>query len=130
MCNDLDVGKPLTLQRGVVLLEGLIAVLIFSFGILLIVGLQANSMRMASQAKMRIDASFIANQRLATIWAERNSLSSYVETNTPMTELPSGTRSTAVNGNQVTVTVTWKVPGDSSDYSFVTTSNIVFNPIT
>ena len=63
--------RPLGSQeKGSVLLEGLIAILIFSFGILAIVGLQANSMRITTDAKMRIDASNIANQRVGIMWTD------------------------------------------------------------
>jgi len=44
------------------LLEALIAILIFSLGILAIVGLQAASVKSAGDAKYRSDASLLANQ--------------------------------------------------------------------
>ncbi len=61
-------------QTGVALLEALIAVLVFSFGILAVVGLQANAMRITTDAKMRIDASNIANQRVGEMWADSANL--------------------------------------------------------
>ena len=50
------------------LLEALISILIFSIGILGIVGLQANSIKMSSDAKYRSDASLLANQYLGSMW--------------------------------------------------------------
>jgi len=44
------------------LLEALIAVLIFSMGILAIVGMQASAVRATSDAKYRSDASMLANE--------------------------------------------------------------------
>jgi len=61
-------------QGGVVLLEGLIAIVIFAFGVLAIVGMQASTMRATSDAKYRVDASFLINQTLGQMWADRNNL--------------------------------------------------------
>jgi len=55
-------------QRGSMLLEALISILIFSIGILAIIGLQAASIKMSSDAKYRSDASFLANQLVAQMW--------------------------------------------------------------
>lgn len=50
------------------LLEGLIAVLIFSLGILAIVGMQAAAVKASSDAKYRSDAGLLANQLIGTMW--------------------------------------------------------------
>lgn len=57
-------------QRGSMLLEALIAIVIFSIGILAIVGLQANSIKMSTDAKFRSDASLLANQYISAMWAD------------------------------------------------------------
>ncbi|OIQ86357.1 hypothetical protein GALL_317980 [mine drainage metagenome] len=49
-------------QAGSVVLEALIGILIFSMGILAIVGLLAASTKSAGDAKYRLDASQLANQ--------------------------------------------------------------------
>ncbi|MFZ5512003.1 MAG: type IV pilus modification PilV family protein [Pseudomonadota bacterium] len=65
-------------QAGAVLLEALVAILVFSFGVLAIVGLQASSIKSSSDAKYRADAAFLANQILGMMWADaRANLSSY-----------------------------------------------------
>ena len=110
-------------EQGSALLEGLIAVLIFSFGILALVGLQANSMRIATESKMRIDASYIANQQLGLMWSDLENLASFVGEEDVST-LPNGKVTTAVNGDQVTVTVTCSVPGDAQTYSFQNVARI------
>ena len=56
-------------QSGSVLLEALIAILIFSMGILAIVGLQANAFNSVGEAKYRLEASYVANQVISTMWA-------------------------------------------------------------
>jgi len=64
-------------QRGSVLLEALIALLIFSMGILAIVGMQAVAIKNSADAKYRADASYLANQILGQMWADRPNLASY-----------------------------------------------------
>jgi len=50
------------------LLEGLISILLFSIGILAIVGLQATSIKISGDAKYRSDASLLANQLIGQMW--------------------------------------------------------------
>ena len=108
-------------QEGVALLEALIAILIFSFGVLGIVGLQGAMVKGTTQAKSRTDASFIAQRRVAMIWADPDpaTISNFSEVDTPVTELPAGLRTTAVTlagtknkDADVVVTVRWTVPGE------------------
>lgn len=62
-------------QSGVVLLETLVAILIFSLGILGIIGLQAGMISGASEAKYRTEAGFFANRLLADMAAaDRSSM--------------------------------------------------------
>ncbi|WP_371323642.1 hypothetical protein VX159_14770 [Dechloromonas sp. ZY10] len=110
-------------QQGVAILEALIAVLLFSFGILALVGLQASSMRLASDAKLRVDASYLANQKIGEMWADFGNLSGHAGT-VEVSELPAGTMTTVVAGDKVTVTITWKTPGASSTNSFVSIARI------
>ncbi len=56
-------------QTGVMLLEALIALLIFSVGILAIVGMQASAFQDVGEAKFRSDAAFLANQVIADMWS-------------------------------------------------------------
>jgi type IV pilus assembly protein PilV len=53
------------LQSGFTLIEVLVSVLIFSFGILGLVGLQANAIKMSTDAQQRAEATFLADQLLA-----------------------------------------------------------------
>jgi type IV pilus assembly protein PilV len=61
-------------QRGVMLLEALIAILIFSMGILAIVGLQVNSIKLSNDSKYRGDASLVVNRYIGQMWMNHNSL--------------------------------------------------------
>lgn len=110
-------------QQGVAILEALIAVLLFSFGILALVGLQASSMRLASDAKLRVDASYLANQKIGEMWADFENLSGHAGT-VELSELPEGKMTTVVAGDKVTVTITWKTPGASATNSFVSIARI------
>lgn len=56
--------------KGSSLLEGLIAILIFSVGVLALMGMQANAINSVSEAKYRTDAAFPANQLLGNMWAD------------------------------------------------------------
>jgi type IV pilus assembly protein PilV len=56
-------------QSGSMLLEGLIAILLFSVGILAVVGLQAASVKLVGDAQYRSDASLLANQLIGQMWA-------------------------------------------------------------
>lgn len=55
-------------QSGSLLLEALIAILIFSMGILAIVGMQAAAVRQAGDAKFRSDANLLVNQLIGQMW--------------------------------------------------------------
>ncbi|MFA6970842.1 MAG: hypothetical protein WC208_05505 [Gallionella sp.] len=57
-------------QQGSVLLEALIAFLIFSMGILGVIGLQATVINNTLDARYRTDAAFLANQIIAQIWGD------------------------------------------------------------
>ena len=52
------------------LLEALIALLLFSMGILGLMGLQAIAVKNTADAKYRTDAAFLANQIIGQMWAE------------------------------------------------------------
>jgi type IV pilus assembly protein PilV len=57
-------------QAGAFLLEALIGLLIFSFGILGIVALQAQSMRFTNDAELRAEATYLANSLISQMWTD------------------------------------------------------------
>ena len=112
-------------QQGIILIEAMVAILIFSIGVLGIVGLQAAMIKNTSEAKYRTDASFIAQQRIGAMWSDHNNLADYIENNSDISALlPNGTRTTAQSGVQITVTVTWQQPGEVQ-HNFTTTASII-----
>jgi type IV pilus assembly protein PilV len=116
-------------QGGVMLLEVLIGILIFSIGILAMLGMQAVGMRNTIESKYRSEASYLANQIIGTMWVDRGNLPSYDDAgagNSRRTNwvaevqarLPQATGANApsilVNGTQVTVTMRWLRPGEQA----------------
>ena len=118
-------------QEGVMLLEALIGMLIFSVGILAMLGMQATAMRATIDAKYRSEASFLANEIIGRMWVDRANLPNYATAAAAcpadppcawvarvQSLLPQATGAEApsieVSGQQVTVTVRWKRPGETS----------------
>ena len=59
-------------QQGVILIEALIAILIFSIGILAAVGMQSVALKNVTESRSRSEAAFFANQLLAQMWLDQN----------------------------------------------------------
>jgi type IV pilus assembly protein PilV len=106
-------------QGGATLIEVLVAVLIFSIGVLAVIGLQAVAVQTTSEAKYRADASFVASAALSRLWGDPANIESYEETDTTISDLPNGKRTIEVDGNQVTVTINWQGPQDAGERQFV-----------
>lgn len=115
---------PADRQHGIALVEALIAILIFSLGILAIVGLQAATIKRTTDAKYRVDASFLANQVLGEMWAKRKSIASFTVKDEAIPTLPGGKRTVTVDGDRVTVTITWQLPGQPTPHRHVVTALI------
>jgi type IV pilus assembly protein PilV len=112
-------------QRGVVIIEAMIAILIFSIGVLGIVGMQASMIKNTSESKFRSDASYIAQQQIGVLWSSPDSLpadGSTTETDIS-SQLPGGTLSIIRNGNTYTITVNWQQPGEA-EHNYTTVATI------
>jgi len=90
-------AKKSALQRGYLLIEALVSILIFSTGILAIFSLQAASIQNSADAKYRADASFLANQIIGYMWGDRANLAAYVHQPGGAACAPTGTPSTNTN---------------------------------
>ncbi len=112
-------------QQGFALLEAMISILIFSFGVLGILGIQAAMVKHTTDAKYRSEASYIAQQRLGQMWANPANAVAYLEADTDISaRLPSGTRTvTQPSAGQFVVTVTWQQPGQGI-HTFTTIARI------
>jgi type IV pilus assembly protein PilV len=125
MTRRLPLEVEVARQGGFALLEVLVAVLIFSIGILALVGMQATATRYATDAQFRSMASYLANQRMADIWVgDRAHMADFKETDVSVASLPNGKRTVdvvadATNGYQVAVTIKWMIPGDATEHQHV-----------
>lgn len=115
-------------QKGVMLLEALIGLLIFSIGILALLGMQAMAMRATIDAKYRSEASFLANEIIGAMWVDRANLANYATASCAGTAacnawlirvqaimpnaIGANAPTIAIAGQQATVTVRWLRPGE------------------
>jgi type IV pilus assembly protein PilV len=133
----------MTRQRGGTLLESLVAILIFSAGVIGMMGLQATAIRTSSDAQHRTEAMFAANNVIARMWmsdpatraADFKSSATlgadYIQWRDEVIGLLPGVTTTiaptiafdGTNPEQVTVTVRWQLPG-ASVHQYVTTAEI------
>jgi type IV pilus assembly protein PilV len=63
--------------RGIMLIEVLVALLLFAFGILGLVGLQASMTQTQGASKVRADAAYLASELLGIMWSDATNLANY-----------------------------------------------------
>ena len=81
-------------RRGFTLLEVLIALIVFSFGVLGLVALQAQAVRLSSDAQHRAAAAFLADQLLARMLiSDRTTAASFQHRPSGVVCAPTGTDS-------------------------------------
>lgn len=68
MNNRFQSGHGRSSQTGVALLEALIAILVFSLGILTVISLQGASVKMAADAQLRSRAALLADHLVGMMW--------------------------------------------------------------
>jgi type IV pilus assembly protein PilV len=137
--------KTLKQQSGIMLLEALIAILIFSIGILAIIGLQAAAISASTDAKYRSDASLLANQLIGDMWnSDRtaatlqanfqtggtayNSWLTVVQSTLPMVAANPPTVVVAPSttaGNIVTISIFWRLPSETAVHTYSTIVPII-----
>lgn len=59
-------------EQGMMLIEALVGILIFSIGVLALIALQGVSLNATTDAKYRIEAVNLANQMMGSIWTSVN----------------------------------------------------------
>ena len=135
-------------QSGVMLLEALIGILIFSIGILAMVSMQAVSIKLATDSRDRAEASNLASELVGEMWLNRAALASYQYTGSgtapaalanwiaeveaslpdaaatpPIVTVGASPLGVSV-GTETTVTVRWRSPSDTTVHQFVMTAYI------
>jgi type IV pilus assembly protein PilV len=126
----------ITRQKGIVIIENMIALLIFAMGILGIVGLLAMSTKNVAAAKYRNDASLLANQIIGQMWVDDKTNASLktnyenggakyltwvaaVSSALPGVAVDVNPPIISINANNVaTITVRWQAPGESTVHKF------------
>lgn len=146
--------QPITThyQGGAVLLEAMIAILIFSFGILAISGLQGAMVKNVTESNYRAEAAYIVQQQIGRMWASPATFACVSaagmaangagpsagsctaatyngETIDVSARLPGGslvvTRSP--NTNTFQFDLTWTTPGDANIHRFISNASIDAN---
>ena len=57
-------------QQGIMLLEALVSIAVFSIGVLGLIGLQSAAIKNTDEARQRAAAAFYANQIIGSMWAD------------------------------------------------------------
>lgn len=100
-------------QHGAILIEALIAIVIFSFGILAISGLQGAMMKNTADATYRAEASYLVQQLVGNMLINPLALA---RGSSSASSLPGGIISVTPvaggSGGRVNISVTWRVPGE------------------
>ena len=123
-------------QAGVMLIEALIGILIFSIGILALLGMQGAAIKNTTDAKYRSEAASLASQIVGQMWVDIKQLDSYKSAadggpavypardnwvGAVAATLPGGIEPkiqvgpdplTGLADREVRVTVQWRQPGD------------------
>jgi type IV pilus assembly protein PilV len=138
--------------RGIVLLDAMIAIVLFSIGILGMLAMQAGATKLAGDAKYRADAAMHADQLIAQMWSSAGNPAlltqfvspagtSYIawaktlncaDPSASATCLP-GVTTTAnlpvvtvdnANANMVTITISWQPPNGTGLHNYVSVTQI------
>jgi len=116
--------QTICIQRGSVLIEAMVSVLIFSMGIIALVGLQGAMVKNTAQTKFRAEASLIAQERLGVMLTDPLNVANFVENETAIPQLPNGKRTTVIGARRLAiVTVSWRAPG-TDEHKYETSAYI------
>ena len=131
-------------ESGFILADALIGILIFSIGILGLVGLQAATIKIASDSNYRTNASYLAERLVGQMWADNKTTANlqgqynspagpkYIAWKATVAAASSGLPGVAANpptvsvdvNNQATITILWQSPGEVAPHSYVLTARI------
>lgn len=132
---------PLRLSKGFMLIEVLVSVLLFSVGVLALVGLQANMTKAQNTSKTRTDAAYLARELVGVMWSDIsnrnfystatcasysrcNAWKSKVTQNLPGADIDVTLDPDPAKLGDVTIKIEWTEPnGEKHNYTTVTTIN-------
>ena len=115
------------------LIEALIGILIFSIGILALIGMQGVAIKNTTDARYRSEAAFLANGIVGQMWVDQANLAQYdtsggayaprdnwlntVERSLPGVDIAANVLVPQIvydpANNQVTITIQWQQPGEA-----------------
>lgn len=107
-------------QRGISMIEVLVVIVLFSFGLIGVVALQARAVQNSVSAEDFNRAAMLANEIASDMWTNQSvilpsaRLTSWNAAVGDATDrgLPNGAGTVTVVGNVATITVTWRAPRD------------------
>ena len=121
--------------RGVSMIEVLVVIVLFSFGLIGVVGLQAKAVQNSVSAEDFNRAAMLANEVASEIWTNQSVIlnpNTITAWNTAVGNptgrgLPNGQGTVTVAGNVATITITWRAPHDpvASSRNYVTHVQLV-----
>lgn len=121
--------------RGVSMIEVLVVIVLFSFGLIGVVGLQAKAVQNSVSAEDFNRAAMLANEVASEIWTNQSVIlnpNTITAWNTAVGDptgrgLPNGQGTVTVAGNVATITITWRAPHDpvASSRNYVTHVQLV-----
>jgi type IV pilus assembly protein PilV len=124
-------------QRGVALIEALMSILIFSLGVLGLMGLEARAINFSVDAEDRNRASLFANDVASYLWLTGNVTPSAAQITTWQTNVANASATGLPNGTfnlvndtpkSAVITITWKPPSRTAADSASTLTTRVILP--
>ncbi len=131
-------------QAGFMLIEVMVSVLLFSVGVLAVVGLQASMSKAQTASKDRADAAYLANEVIGLMWSDATNVTRYNGTSCDnyarcqdwagklATALPKGGKTIQValaagetNVYDVNIAITWALP-DGGTHTYTTQTTIAY----
>ncbi len=117
--------RPARRHRGFSLVEVLVSILLFTLGLVGLVGLQARATVMSVDADNRNRAALLANEIASAMWLSGSTalppatLSAWQArvADPAASGLPSGAGAVAVSGNRADITITWRAAVRTADES-------------
>lgn len=125
--HPLAARRALPRAGGFMLLEVLVAVLVFSIGVLGLVGLQASMTKAQTAAAYRSTAAYLASEVRGAMWADVPNVANYdtsancasharckAWTDKVAASLPNGAGNVEIASGIVTITITWSLPNEET----------------
>lgn len=123
--------------RGIVMIEVLVALLIFMLGVLGLVGLQTAMTRAQTDSKFRADAAYLATEAIGRMWSDLTNIATYNGTGCASVArckewqdkvsvaLPQGSGAVTLDASSgdATITISWTSPGGET-HRYITSTTV------